>query len=750
MDEKYVTSTWELLKKAIQEIQNKNNSGLSFEELYRNAYTMVLHKHGERLYNGLRSVIEEHLKNKVRQRISSCQEGGLLVAVIMAWSDHTTAMVMIRDILMYMDRVYVTNQEPPIEPVYNLGLSIFKDEVVRWDFVNEKLREEMLLMIAAERNGETIPWSQLKQACAMLSALGIYETEFENQFLHNTSDYYKKLSDEFLKGNSAADFVNKVTRCLEEEAVRADRYLEPGTARKVLNVVELELIKANMQYVANMQGTGVAFMLNMDHVEDLHNMFKLFTRVTGGPMVICTAASAWLREKGEQITTPCEGNEVRADPVEYITKLMELGIRCKNLLTKAFCKDIHFKRMVCNEFAAFINKNPRSPEFLAAYLDEKLKKGNRVLKDKEIDEALDSCMVLFRYLADKDIFEHYYKRFLAKRLLNERSSSDDSEKAMVGRLKLECGYQYTSKLESMFKDREIWLTAQTGFKEHQSASREVPGVDPCDIQVRVLTSGVWPTPVSTMICTLPLAADVSYKGFSEYYLKQHNGRRLTLNTYLGNAEVKAIFYNTPKSAVDEPMSSTGPSPKRPSRVNESSKILCVSTHQMAVLMLFNAKEVITCAEIASATNINDKELQRTLQSLSMGKASQRVLVRNGAATKDIEESDEFYVNDQFTSKLVRVKISTILDTKVANQKETVEVKEKVEDDRKHEIECAIVRIMKSRKELDHSNLVSEVVRQIEARFKPPLTVIKQRIEALIEREYLQRNKDDAKVYQYLA
>ena len=65
MDEKYVLSIWTLLKNAIQEIQKKNNSGLSFEELYRNAYTMVLHKHGERLYSGLRDVVKEHLVNKV-------------------------------------------------------------------------------------------------------------------------------------------------------------------------------------------------------------------------------------------------------------------------------------------------------------------------------------------------------------------------------------------------------------------------------------------------------------------------------------------------------------------------------------------------------------------------------------------------------------------------------------------------------------------------------------------------------------
>ena len=65
MDDRYVTSIWDLLRRAIQEIQKKNNGGLSFEELYRNAYTMVLHKHGEKLYNGLTEVVTDHLKNTV-------------------------------------------------------------------------------------------------------------------------------------------------------------------------------------------------------------------------------------------------------------------------------------------------------------------------------------------------------------------------------------------------------------------------------------------------------------------------------------------------------------------------------------------------------------------------------------------------------------------------------------------------------------------------------------------------------------
>lgn len=66
MDDRHVHEIWNTsLKTAIQEIQKKNNSGLSFEELYRNAYTMVLHKHGEKLYTGTREVVMEHLVQKV-------------------------------------------------------------------------------------------------------------------------------------------------------------------------------------------------------------------------------------------------------------------------------------------------------------------------------------------------------------------------------------------------------------------------------------------------------------------------------------------------------------------------------------------------------------------------------------------------------------------------------------------------------------------------------------------------------------
>ena len=72
------------------------------------------------------------------------------------------------------------------------------------------------------------------------------------------------------------------------------------------------------------------------------------------------------------------------------------------------------------------------------------------MSDAEVESVLDKSMILFRFLQEKDAFEEYYKRHLARRLLNQKSASDDSEKMMISKLKSECGCQFTSKLEGTF------------------------------------------------------------------------------------------------------------------------------------------------------------------------------------------------------------------------------------------------------------------------------------------------------------
>lgn len=84
--------------------------------------------------------------------------------------------------------------------------------------------------------------------------------------------------------------------------------------------------------------------------------------------------------------------------------------------------------------------------------------------DVDLEAVLDKVMTIFRFLQEKDVFEKYYKQHLAKRLLSGRSYSDDAERSLLVKLKTECGYQFTSKLESMFNDIKTSEDMMRDFK----------------------------------------------------------------------------------------------------------------------------------------------------------------------------------------------------------------------------------------------------------------------------------------------
>jgi cullin 3 len=75
-------------------------------------------------------------------------------------------------------------------------------------------------------------------------------------------------------------------------------------------------------------------------------------------------------------------------------------------------------------------------------------------------------MMLFRYLEEKDVFERYYKQHLAKRLFLNKSSSHDTEKNMISRLKMKCHSQLIHMFERMFKDVSVSNTIADDFRLH--------------------------------------------------------------------------------------------------------------------------------------------------------------------------------------------------------------------------------------------------------------------------------------------
>jgi len=408
---------------------------------------------------------------------------------------------------------------------------------------------------------------------------------------------------------------------------------------------------------------------------------------------------------------------MKKKPSVFVQSLIELKAKYDKILSQALENDKHFILTVNQAFESFINAHPRSPEFLSLFIDEKLRKGLKGATEDEVEETLKKVMVLFRFIQEKDVFEKYYKQHLAKRLLLGSSVSDDAEKGMISKLKTECGYQFTAKLEGMFTDMRTSATTMENFKTYVS-NMDKNTLKGIDINVHVLTTGFWPTQ-NTSSCTLPGEIQQCCKLFEKFYLNNHSGRRLTWQTNMGTGELRSHF-GTKKHELN------------------------VSTFQMCILLLFNKYDTLTFKEIQEATSIPIQDLKRNLYTLSCAKY--KILIKDPATAK-FGPGDNFTFNSDFKSKLFRVKVNPM---PMNTEKERETINEKINEDRKHLIEAAVVRVMKARNKLQHNNLVSEVIKQLSSRFNPPVNVIKKRIESVIEREYIERDKTDRRIYVYLA
>ena len=65
-----------------------------------------------------------------------------------------------------------------------------------------------------------------------------------------------------------------------------------------------------------------------------------------------------------------------------------------------------------------------------------------------------------------------------------------------------------------------------------------------------------------------------------------------------------------------------------------------------------------------------------------------------------------------------------------------------------QVDAAIVRTMKTRKQLSHQLLISELFGQL--KFPAKASDLKKRIESLIDREYIERDETDPALYHYVA
>lgn len=698
--------TWATLKSAITAIFLKKPDPCDSEKLYQAVNDLCIHKMGGNLYQRIQSECEVHISTALQSLVGQSPDLVVFLSLVeKCWQDFSDQMLIIRSIALYLDRTYV-KQTNGVESLWEMGLKLFEKHLSDNKEVLHKIVTGLLRLIERERLGEAINKTLLNHLLKMFTALGIYADRFEKPFLECTSEFYASEGIKYMQQSDVPEYLKHVELRLHEEHERCLLYLDASTRRPLIATAEKQLLERHTSAILD---KGFTALMEAKRVEDLRRMYTLFQRVNALEL-LKQALGSYIRGTGQGIVMDEEKDK------DLVACLLDFKASLDMIWEESFFRNETFSQTIKDAFEHLINLRQNRPaELIAKFLDEKLRAGNKGTSEEELEGTLDKVLVLFRFIQGKDVFEAFYKKDLAKRLLLGKSASIDAEKSMISKLKTECGSQFTNKLEGMFKDIELSKEINESFKQSSQARTKLPsGIE---MSVHVLTTGYWPT-YPPMDVKLPHELNVYQDIFKEFYLSKYSGRRLMWQNSLGHCVLKADF---PKGK----------------------KELAVSLFQTVVLMLFNDAQKLSFQDIRESTSIDDKELRRTLQSLACGKV--RVLQKFPKG-REVDDEDSFVFNEEFSAPLYRIKVNAI------QMKETVEentsTTERVFQDRQYQVDAAIVRIMKTRKVLSHTLLITELFQQLKFPIKP--ADLKKRIESLIDREYLERDKNNPQIYNYLA
>ena len=692
------------------------------------------HDHSEELYTRYRQAFETYISESVLPSLRHHHGEHLLRQLVQRWNNHKVMVRWLSRFFNYLDRYYI--QRHNLHSLNDVGLMVFRDSV--YEDLKKKAREAVLKQVESERDGEQVDFGLLRDVLAIYQEVGMgslesYNSDFEEYLLTDTGNYFRRKAATWIEEDSTPEYLAKAEESLRAEEGRVERYLHVDTKPKLLREAETQLLAEHQVRLLEKENSGCAALLRDDKKEDLARMYRLFGRIPKGlePMAdmfrkhveseglkLVGQAGEAVEAKKERKGAAAKAEASGASPEHtFIREVISLHDTYMDYVKECFGGASLFHKALKEAFEAFCNKQvagASAAELMASFCDTLLKKGGgERLSEEDLDAVLDKVVKLLAYVSDKDLFSEFYRKRLARRLLSGLSASEDAEKGVLTRLKQQCGQQFTSKMEGMVQDLQLAKEKERAFTEWLDRK----GVKlPLDMNVTVLTTGFWPT-YKALELTLPEVMLAGVEQFSRFHDETNNKtRRLTWQLGLGHVACKATFDKTYE--------------------------LILVPSQIAVLLPFNeSNSPLSYEELQERTKLPDEDLKRALISLALGK--HKVLLKTPEG-RTIDKEDTFTLNEKFSDRARRVRIQ------LPQVEDRRKVQDDVDKDRKYAIDAAIVRIMKSRKALQHSNLIMEVVQQLQRMFQPDIKLIKRCIEGLIEREYLERDPSNQQLYKYVA
>uniref|UniRef100_A0A8D2JRN0 Cullin 2 n=1 Tax=Sciurus vulgaris TaxID=55149 RepID=A0A8D2JRN0_SCIVU len=668
---------------------------------------------GERLYTETKIFLENHVRHLHKRVLES--EEQVLVMYHRYWEEYSKGADYMDCLYRYLNTQFIkknklteadlqygyggVDMNEPLMEIGELALDMWRKLMV--EPLQTILIRMLLREIKNDRGGEDpnqkvihgvinsfVHVEQYKKKFP----LKFYQEIFESPFLTETGEYYKQEASNLLQESNCSQYMEKVLGRLKDEEIRCRKYLHPSSYTKVIHECQQRMVADHLQFLH----AECHNIIRQEKKNDMANMYVLLRAVSTGLPHMIQELQNHIHDEGLRATSNLTQENM---PTLFVESVLEVHGKFVQLINTVLNGDQHFMSALDKALTSVVNyREPKSvckaPELLAKYCDNLLKKSAKGMTENEVEDKLTSFITVFKYIDDKDVFQKFYARMLAKRLIHGLSMSMDSEEAMINKLKQACGYEFTSKLHRMYTDMSVSADLNNKFNNFIKNQDTVIDLG-ISFQIYVLQAGAWPlTQAPSSTFAIPQELEKSVQMFELFYSQHFSGRKLTWLHYLCTAMV-------------------------------------INGYQMAVLLL------------QDSTQMNEKGTDKNNQIIT----DVKMINHDSEKDEDIDVESSFSLNMNFSSKRTKFKITTSMQKDTPQEME--QTRSAVDEDRKMYLQAAIVRIMKH-VNLTSMSLLIQVISQSRARFNPSISMIKKCIEVLIDKQYIERSQASADEYSYVA
>lgn len=614
-----------------------------------------------------------------------------------------------------------------------------------------RIQPAIFELLGQQRAGSMAEFQNVRHAIDSYREIDVkqvlYLSEFEQPFLEHTREYYHSAAAKSLSMDGPAGYLDFCDRVLQLEDRIATQYLAPSSYQAHKDRVNQAIILDHLETIQDVLGTifdktnnvssgdsaGSSADLYLTNLRRIYVMFDRIDKVDDLLKIFETQVDRVMQKRFEDLV-PQAGSKDREVlknfPLSYCQGFLIEYHQFMNTIDVCFNSSARFVSVLDKAAKTVLNNNAihkpgdsrePSPTLAARYADI-------LLTDKTIDIAelkanrlmLPGIKLICSLLISKDYFQAQYKKLFSVRLLSNTKSSNDAEVFLIQLFRTVLNVSYSQELLVMIRDMEIWQRNRPGYF-NPFVQTEMPAIKygasagPQSFEPLILTAQSWPLDTWDKNTTMKLPdglREIS-EAFCAHYSKFNDGKEIT---WMHERSTAQIDYE----------------------VGGKRYGITGNHFQIAALCALAAKPLMF-EELYRECELQQEWLEAALNSILRSGLAQQ-----NPKTKQNRLNPKF----AFAQRVLSIATSVWVRPVLPNPDD---VGQEIEDQRNANTQAAIVRIMKARRVLHHTELLDAVQQQTSRYFPQTADRIKKQIDKLMQGTdiMLAREENDRNTYRYV-